>query len=61
MSCKNTLVIDDELKVLPVSTNFAKIEPLPPKSSEDKLTPAQKELLDLKESLQVRILTMDKT
>ena len=54
MSCKNTLVIDDDLKVLPVSTNFSKIEPLPPKSSEDAITPSQRELADLKESLQVK-------
>nr|XP_018667185.1 RNA cytidine acetyltransferase [Ciona intestinalis] len=51
-SCNNCLIIDDELNVLPVSTNSQNIEAVPPKPAEDSLTPSEKELVDLKESLQ---------
>ncbi|XP_030056626.1 RNA cytidine acetyltransferase [Microcaecilia unicolor] len=51
-SCKNCLVIDDQLNILPISSHTANIKPLPPKAQEDSLSPLEMELKDLKESLQ---------
>nr|XP_033784109.1 RNA cytidine acetyltransferase [Geotrypetes seraphini] len=51
-SCKNSLAIDDQLNILPISSHTANIAPLPPKSQEDSLSPLEMELKDLKESLQ---------
>ncbi|XP_029437928.1 RNA cytidine acetyltransferase isoform X1 [Rhinatrema bivittatum] len=51
-SCKNSLVIDDQLNILPISSHTADIKPLPPESREDHLSPPEMELRDLKESLQ---------
>ncbi|RHY02998.1 hypothetical protein DYB36_007080 [Aphanomyces astaci] len=48
-SCDKCLVLDDELNVLPISKHARNIEALPP--VENDVTPAQQELLDLKESL----------
>lgn len=48
-SCENCLVVDDELNVLPISGG-KHVKPLPPKD-DDELTPNQKELAELKESL----------
>lgn len=48
-SNENCLVVDDELNVLPISGG-KHVKPLPPKD-DDELTPKQKELVDLKESL----------
>lgn len=56
VSCRNALVIDDELKVLPVSTNFLNIKPLPPKSADDDVPAPLQQLNELKESFQVRII-----
>ncbi|XP_028651883.1 RNA cytidine acetyltransferase [Erpetoichthys calabaricus] len=51
-SCKNCIVIDDELNILPISSHIANIKPVPPKSQEDTLSPRELELNELKESLQ---------
>lgn len=51
-SCKNCIVIDDQLDVLPISSNVANIKPVPPKSQEDGLEPQEMELKALKDSLQ---------
>ncbi|KAM9753160.1 RNA cytidine acetyltransferase [Menidia menidia] len=51
-SCKNCVVIDDQLNILPVSSNMANIKPVPPKTQEDSVSPREQELKDLKESLQ---------
>uniref|UniRef100_W5M4W5 RNA cytidine acetyltransferase n=1 Tax=Lepisosteus oculatus TaxID=7918 RepID=W5M4W5_LEPOC len=51
-SCKNCVVIDDQLNVLPVSSHIANIKPVPPKIQEDSLSPQEQELKELKESLQ---------
>ncbi|XP_031717150.1 RNA cytidine acetyltransferase [Anarrhichthys ocellatus] len=50
-SCKNCVVIDDQLNVLPISSHMANIKPVPPKTQEDGLSPGEQELKDLKESL----------
>ncbi|XP_066541065.1 RNA cytidine acetyltransferase [Hoplias malabaricus] len=51
-SCKNCVVIDDQLNVLPISKHIANIKAVPPKTQEDGLSPREQELKDLKESLQ---------
>uniref|UniRef100_H3DF39 RNA cytidine acetyltransferase n=1 Tax=Tetraodon nigroviridis TaxID=99883 RepID=H3DF39_TETNG len=51
-SCKNCVVIDDQLNILPISSHMAAIKPVPPKTQEDGLSPREQELKDLKESLQ---------
>ncbi|KAM8808037.1 RNA cytidine acetyltransferase [Eudromia elegans] len=51
-SCKNCIVIDDQLNILPISTHVANITPIPPRSQEDNLRPQDIELKELKESLQ---------
>uniref|UniRef100_A0A1A8N845 RNA cytidine acetyltransferase n=1 Tax=Nothobranchius pienaari TaxID=704102 RepID=A0A1A8N845_9TELE len=51
-SCKNCVVIDDQLNILPISSHTANIKPVPPKTQEDGLSPREQELKDLKESLQ---------
>ncbi|KAJ1182261.1 hypothetical protein NDU88_007454 [Pleurodeles waltl] len=51
-SCKNCIVIDDQLDVLPISSHVANIKPVPPKSQEDSLEPQVSELKELKDSLQ---------
>ncbi|KAJ0029381.1 hypothetical protein NQD34_004378 [Periophthalmus magnuspinnatus] len=51
-SCKNCVVIDDQLNILPISSQMANIKPVPPKTQEDDLPPHEQELKDLKESLQ---------
>uniref|UniRef100_A0A7N6A3A4 RNA cytidine acetyltransferase n=1 Tax=Anabas testudineus TaxID=64144 RepID=A0A7N6A3A4_ANATE len=52
-SCKNCVVIDDQLNILPISSHMANIKPVPPKTQvPDGLSPLQQELKDLKESLQ---------
>lgn len=51
-SCKNCVVIDDQLSILPISSHMANIKPVPPKTQEDGLSPREQELKDLKESLQ---------
>ncbi|EGW34245.1 uncharacterized protein SPAPADRAFT_49303 [Spathaspora passalidarum NRRL Y-27907] len=48
-SCETCLVVDDELNVLPISGG-KHVKPLPPKD-DDELTPNEKELKELKESL----------
>uniref|UniRef100_A0A3B3ZVH0 TmcA/NAT10 N-terminal domain-containing protein n=1 Tax=Periophthalmus magnuspinnatus TaxID=409849 RepID=A0A3B3ZVH0_9GOBI len=50
-SCKNCVVIDDQLNILPISSQMANIKPVPPKTQDD-LPPHEQELKDLKESLQ---------
>ncbi|NXE42420.1 NAT10 acetyltransferase, partial [Ptilorrhoa leucosticta] len=51
-SCKNCLVIDDRLNILPISSHAASIAPVPPQSQEESLRPQELELRELKESLQ---------
>ncbi|XP_044536212.1 RNA cytidine acetyltransferase [Gracilinanus agilis] len=51
-SCKNCIVIDDQLNILPISSHTANIQPLPPKTQEEDLPPSDLELKELKESLQ---------
>ncbi|XP_071975176.1 RNA cytidine acetyltransferase [Engystomops pustulosus] len=51
-SCKNCMVIDDELNILPISSHIANIKPLPPKTQDEALTPVEEELLEVKQSLQ---------
>ncbi|XP_074533302.1 RNA cytidine acetyltransferase [Halichoeres trimaculatus] len=51
-SCKNCVVIDDQLNILPISSHMANIKPVPPKTQEDGLSPREQELKDIKESLQ---------
>uniref|UniRef100_A0A4W6CWW7 RNA cytidine acetyltransferase n=1 Tax=Lates calcarifer TaxID=8187 RepID=A0A4W6CWW7_LATCA len=51
-SCKNCVVIDDQLNILPISSHMANIKPVPPKTQEDSLSPREQELKDVKESLQ---------
>ncbi|XP_047453137.1 RNA cytidine acetyltransferase [Mugil cephalus] len=51
-SCKNCVVIDDQLNILPISSHMAHIKAVPPKTQEDGLSPREQELKDLKESLQ---------
>ncbi|XP_037307846.1 RNA cytidine acetyltransferase [Pungitius pungitius] len=50
-SCKNCVVIDDQLNILPISSHMANIKPVPPKTQEDGLSPREQALKDLKESL----------
>ncbi|XP_077143106.1 RNA cytidine acetyltransferase [Ranitomeya variabilis] len=51
-SCKNCMVIDDQLNILPISSHIASIKPLPPKSQDEPLTPEEQELQEVKLSLQ---------
>ncbi|KAM7435703.1 N-acetyltransferase 10 [Porites harrisoni] len=51
-SCKNCMVIDDQLNILPVSSHTLTITALPPKSKEESMTANEVELKSLKESLQ---------
>ncbi|KAK6190666.1 hypothetical protein SNE40_002478 [Patella caerulea] len=51
-SCKSCMVMDDQFNILPISTLTSNIEPVPPKSADDPVSPSQKELQDLQESLQ---------
>ncbi|XP_072475293.1 RNA cytidine acetyltransferase isoform X2 [Notamacropus eugenii] len=51
-SCKNCIVIDDQLNILPISSHIANIQALPPKTQDDDLSPSDLELRELKESLQ---------
>uniref|UniRef100_A0A8C0JCB7 RNA cytidine acetyltransferase n=1 Tax=Chelonoidis abingdonii TaxID=106734 RepID=A0A8C0JCB7_CHEAB len=50
-TCKNCLVIDDQLNILPISSHIANITPVLPQS-QDNLRPQDLELKELKESLQ---------
>ncbi|XP_069821291.1 RNA cytidine acetyltransferase isoform X1 [Dendropsophus ebraccatus] len=51
-SCKNCMVIDDQLNILPISSHIANIKPLPPKTQDAELTPEEQELQEVKVSLQ---------
>uniref|UniRef100_A0A8B9FYS5 RNA cytidine acetyltransferase n=1 Tax=Amazona collaria TaxID=241587 RepID=A0A8B9FYS5_9PSIT len=52
-SCKNCIVIDDQLNILPISSHIANITPVPPQSQvSNHLRPQDVELKELKESLQ---------
>jgi N-acetyltransferase 10 len=51
-TCNQCLVVDDQLQILPISSSTREIDPLPPKSIEDSLSPAEIELKSLKDSLQ---------
>ncbi|KAM8939834.1 RNA cytidine acetyltransferase [Pelodytes ibericus] len=51
-SCKNCMVIDDQLNILPVTSHIANIKPIPPKTQDLILTPEEQELQEVKLSLQ---------
>lgn len=51
-SCKNCMVIDDQLNILPISSHTLAIAALPLKSKEESMTTNEIELKSLKESLQ---------
>lgn len=51
-SNKKCIVIDDMLNILPISSHVKNIAQVPPKTSEDALSPEDAELKSLKESLQ---------
>ncbi|KAK3608505.1 hypothetical protein CHS0354_010355 [Potamilus streckersoni] len=51
-SCKNCMVIDDQLNLLPITSHALNIQPMPAKSLEDTLSQSEQELRDLKDSLQ---------
>ncbi|PVD33452.1 hypothetical protein C0Q70_04708 [Pomacea canaliculata] len=51
-SCDTCMVIDDKLNILPLSSNILNIQPIPPRSLEDGLSPKEQELQELKSSLQ---------
>lgn len=50
-SCKNCIVINDQLDILPLSSHILNIKSVSPKSTEESLTPGEIELRELKESL----------
>uniref|UniRef100_A0A452GYH4 RNA cytidine acetyltransferase n=1 Tax=Gopherus agassizii TaxID=38772 RepID=A0A452GYH4_9SAUR len=50
-ACKNCIVIDDQLNILPISSHIANITPVLPQSL-DNIRPQDLELKELKESLQ---------
>ncbi|XP_048401792.1 RNA cytidine acetyltransferase isoform X2 [Stegostoma tigrinum] len=50
-SCKNCVVINDQLDILPLSSHISNIKPVPPKSTDERLMPQEVELKELKESL----------
>ncbi|XP_020390411.1 RNA cytidine acetyltransferase isoform X1 [Rhincodon typus] len=50
-SCKNCVVINDQLDILPLSSHISNIKPIPPKSMDERLMPQEVELKELKESL----------
>ncbi|XP_051885485.1 RNA cytidine acetyltransferase [Pristis pectinata] len=50
-SCKNCIVINDQLDILPLSSHILNINSVSPKSTEESLTPGEIELRELKESL----------
>lgn len=51
-SCKRCIVMDDQLNVLPLSTHVLTVTPVPPRTKEESLTEEEKQLKELKESLQ---------
>ncbi|XP_046583155.1 RNA cytidine acetyltransferase-like [Haliotis rubra] len=51
-SCKSCVVIDDQLNILPVTSNILNISPVPTKAMEDTMSPKELELQELKSSLQ---------
>ncbi|XP_031549437.1 RNA cytidine acetyltransferase-like [Actinia tenebrosa] len=51
-SCKECLVIDDQLNILPLSSHMLSITAIPPKTKEESMSPNDIELKHLKESLQ---------
>ncbi|KAM4721086.1 RNA cytidine acetyltransferase [Rhinophrynus dorsalis] len=51
-SCKNCMVIDDQLNILPISSHIANIKPVPPKTQDVSLSAEEQELQDVKLSLQ---------
>ncbi|XP_069755546.1 RNA cytidine acetyltransferase [Narcine bancroftii] len=50
-SCKNCIVINDHLDILPISSHILNIKSVPPKSTDENLTPGEIELREIKESL----------
>jgi len=51
-SCSNCLVIDDQLRILPISANAQNITAVIPKSKEELMTKEEIELKEVKDSLQ---------
>ncbi|XP_071957067.1 RNA cytidine acetyltransferase-like [Antedon mediterranea] len=52
VSCKESMVIDDQLQILPLSSHVLTITPVPPKPKDESLSPNDQELASLRESLQ---------
>lgn len=50
-SCTTCVVMDDQLRILPVSSHLRDLQPVPPVSASTPLSPQDSELKDLKESL----------
>ncbi|KAK4309512.1 hypothetical protein Pmani_018864 [Petrolisthes manimaculis] len=50
-SCPACVVIDDQLRILPISSHLRDLQPVPPISSDAPLAPQDQELHDLKESV----------
>ncbi|XP_045614608.2 RNA cytidine acetyltransferase isoform X1 [Procambarus clarkii] len=50
-SCPTCIVMDDQLRILPVSSHLRDLQPVPPVSAHSPLSPQDQELKDLKESL----------
>lgn len=48
--CIKSVVVDDKLNIMPISTHIAEIEPVP-KLDSTELSPQEKDLIDLKKSL----------
>ncbi|XP_033102621.1 RNA cytidine acetyltransferase-like [Anneissia japonica] len=52
VSCKESMVIDDQLQILPLSSHVLNITPVPPKPKDESMNPSEQELQGLKDSLQ---------
>lgn len=50
-SCPVCVVMDDHLRVLPISSHLRDLQPVPPASTSAPLSPQEQELKELKESL----------
>ncbi|XP_066958159.1 RNA cytidine acetyltransferase isoform X2 [Macrobrachium rosenbergii] len=50
-SCSTCAVLDDQLRILPLSSHLKDLQPIPKPSADDPLLPQEQELRDLKESL----------
>ena len=51
-SCRHSLVMDDQLNLLPLSSHVLQLEPVPKRSAADPPTASERQLTELRESLQ---------